>query len=332
MSEAKPVVYILHGDDPFAIRRVLESMLAKMGDPGMAELNFSRLDGREANDETIRSAANAMPFLSDRRMVALTHPFAKLTSEAARARFREMLDGLPNSTAMVLVIEDNFERNDWSTLRRNHWLRKWMEEAGGRAYLQLCQLPSLQRMTEWVRKEARERGGQFSLEAAAALVEHVGNDTRTASLEIEKLLAFVDYQRAVEAQDVAELTARGGQADVFQMVDAMATGNAQLALNLLHRLMEEEDELNLFGMVIRQFRLLLVGREMLDEGQGPADFARGLARSEFVARKTMEQARRFSLERLEEIYRRLLAIDEGVKTSQTSLPVALDSLVAELAR
>ncbi len=47
MSESKPVVYVLHGDDPFAIRRVLDTMLAKMGDPGMAELNFSRLDGRE---------------------------------------------------------------------------------------------------------------------------------------------------------------------------------------------------------------------------------------------------------------------------------------------
>ncbi len=265
-------------------------------------------------------------------MVAVTHPFARLTTESSRARFREMLDGLPESTAMVLVIEDTFERNDWHILRRDHWLRRWMETAGPRAYLQLCQLPSLQRMTEWVRKEARERGGQFSLEAAAALVEHVGNDTRSAGMEIEKLLAYVNREREVEAQDVAELTARGGQADVFQMVDAMAAGNASLALNLLHRLMEEEDELNLFGMVIRQFRLLLVGREMLDEGRSSSDFARGLARSEFVARKTMEQARRFSLERLEEIYHRLLSIDEGVKTGQTSLPVALDSLVAELAR
>ncbi|HMN59815.1 MAG TPA: hypothetical protein PJ988_05595, partial [Anaerolinea sp.] len=171
-----------------------------------------------------------------------------------------------------------------------------------------------------------------SLEAAATLVEYVGNDTRTAGLEIEKLLAYVDCKREVEAQDVAELTARGGLADVFQMVDAMSAGNGPLALNLLHRLLEEEDEFTLFGMVIRQFRLLLVAREMLNEGRGAGDFAKGLARNEFVARKTMEQARRFSLERLEEIYHRLLAIDEGVKTGQTGLPVALDTLVAELAR
>jgi DNA polymerase-3 subunit delta len=187
-------------------------------------------------------------------------------------------------------------------------------------------------MPEWVRKEARSLGGQFTSEAAAALVSHIGNDTRTASLEIEKLLLYVDRQRQVEAQDVEELSTQTAQADVFQMVDAMSAGNASLALNLLHRLMEEEDELNLFGMIVRQFRLLLVGREMLAEGRTSADFAKGLARNEFVARKTMEQARRFSQDRLDSIYHRLLEIDEGVKTGQTSLPVALDVLVVELAR
>jgi DNA polymerase-3 subunit delta len=332
MSEIKPVVYLFHGDDTMAIQRGLEGMVARMGDPTMAELNVSRLDGQQNREEDLRAAVNTLPFLTERRLVVLTHPLARLTSEPARERFREMLDSLPESTALVLVLEDSYERNDWRTLRQKHWLRRWMETAGKRAYYQLFQLPTLSRMVEWIRREASERGGQFSLEASTALVEQVGNDTRAASLEVEKLLAYVDCRREVEAQDVAELTAQGGQADVFQMVDAMAAGNAQLALNLLHRLLEEEDDLNLFGMVIRQFRLLLVGREMLDEGLGPAAFAKGLAHNSFVAQKTMEQARRFSLQRLEEIYHRLLAIDEQVKTSQTSLSVALDVLVAEMAR
>ena len=328
----KPTVYILHGDDTFGIQRVLDGLLARMGDPAMADLNTTRYDGREASEEVVRSAANSMPFLSDRRMVILSHPFARLNSEAARARFRELLDGLPESTALVLIIEDSFERRDWRMLRQDHWLRRWFEAAGPRAYYQLCQLPPHSSMPEWVRKEARSLGGQFTTEAAAALVSHIGNDTRTASLEIEKLLLYVDRQRPVEAQDVEELSTQTAQADVFQMVDAMSAGNAPLALNLLHRLMEEEDELNLFGMIVRQFRLLLVGREMLAEGRTSADFARGLARNEFVARKTMEQARRFSQDRLDSIYHRLLEIDEGVKTGRTSLPVALDVLVVELAR
>lgn len=329
--DAKPVVYLLHGDDTLAIHRALDEMLARMGDPAMASLNLTRLDGREASDDALRSAAFSMPFLTDRRMVVLTHPLARLNSEAARTRFCNLLDTLPDSTALILVVEDTFDRRDWKTLRHDHWLRRWVNAAGTRAFYLLCQLPDLSRMAEWVRKEAVAQGGQFTPEAALVLVDHLGNDTLTASLEIEKLLLYVDRQRPVEAQDVEELSARTRQADVFQMVDALTTGNASLALNLLHHLMEEEDELNLFGMIIRQFRLLLVGREMLDEGRSPGELARGLARSDFVARKAMEQARRFTQQRLDAIYRRLLEIDTGVKTGQTTLPVELDRLVAELA-
>ena len=218
----KPTVYILHGDDTFGIQRALDGMLAKMGDPSMAELNTSRLDGREAADEAVRSAANSMPFLAERRMVILTHPFARLNSEAARARFRELLDGLPEFHRPGAGHRGCLRAPRLANLAPDHWLRRWMESAGSRAYYQLCQLPSPQPHAEWVRKEAREPAGSCSLEAAAALVDHVGNDTRTASLEIEKLLALRrPPARGGGPGRGRTVTARGGQADVFQMVDAM---------------------------------------------------------------------------------------------------------------
>ncbi|GJQ52867.1 MAG: hypothetical protein HKUEN02_17140 [Anaerolineaceae bacterium] len=52
----------------------------------------------------------------------------------------------------------------------------------------------------------------------------------------------------------------------------------------------------------------------------------------FVAEKTTQQATRFSIESLESIYRKLLRIDEGVKTSQLTLELAMDTLVVELTR
>jgi DNA polymerase III subunit delta len=116
------------------------------------------------------------------------------------------------------------------------------------------------------------------------------------------------------------------------MIDALAAGNASLACNLLHKLLEEEDEISLFGMVVRQFRLLLQTREVLDEGKGQGGVLQEIDRRDFIARKLVEQAGRFSMARLTWIYHRLLEIDEAVKTGQTNMPVALDIFVAELAR
>ena len=84
-------------------------------------------------------------------------------------------------------------------------------------------------------------------------------------------------------------------------------------------------------MVVRQFRLLIQAREILDGRGNKDDVARALHVHPFVAEKTTGQAGRFSMESLEYIYHKLLGIDEGVKTGQVTLDLALDTLVIELA-
>jgi DNA polymerase-3 subunit delta len=337
LSVIKPVVYIYHGDDPFAIQCQVKEFLVQLGDPGLVDLNTTRLDGRQASEDDLFSAANSMPFLAERRVVILSNPFARIQSDAARKRFLAFLNGLPESTALVLVVEDEFVRKgkewDWKSLSatKTQWMRKWIGEVGKRADYRPCRLPQMNEMSEWVRKEARRIGGQFTPEAAKSLVNHVGNDTRMASLEVEKLLVFVDFKRPVEIEDVEDLTAQGGQADVFNMVDALAAGDARQALGQLHRLLETQEPLSLFGMVVRQFRLLIQARELLDEGRG------GQVKDEmhlagFVADKLVAQVRRFTMPQLEDIYHRLLLLDEALKTSQMPSDLALDTFVAGLAR
>ena len=337
-SNEKPVVYIFHGDDPYAIRRHMDGLIHRKGDPALADLNTTRLDGRQASDDELFSAANSLPFLAERRVIILEHPFARIQSDAARKRFLALLNGLPESTALLLVVEDEFARKgkggwDWKSLpaSETHWMRKWINAAGKRTFYQLCQLPKVTEMPEWVRKEARRQGGQFTLEAAKALVSHVANDTLLASLEVEKLLVFVDFKRPVEVEDVEDLTAQGGQADVFDMVDALAAGDARLALGQLHRLLETQEPLSLFGMVVRQFRLLIQAREVLDEGLG-GQMVEEMHLAKFVAEKLSVQARRFQMSQLVDLYHRLLLMDEAMKTSQIPPDLALDTFVAGLAR
>jgi DNA polymerase III subunit delta len=156
-------------------------------------------------------------------------------------------------------------------------------------------------------------------------------DTRQAGMEIAKLLAFVNWARPVTVQDVEAVCIVTSQQSVFDFVDALANGNGKVAQHLLHRLLETEDNFSLWGMVIRQFRLLIQAREILDGRGTQNDVARALGVHPFVAEKAAQQAARFSIESLEYIYHKLLKIDEGVKTSQVTLDLALDTLVVELA-
>lgn len=330
-ADELPVVVLLHGDDPFAIRKALDGVIQTVEPAELADMNITRLDGRQASEDDLFSAVNAMPFMTNRRLVILTHPFTRVSNDASRKRLQSLLDGLPDTTILVMVVEDTLERGRWKSLPDSHWIRRWIQSAGKKARLQLCQLPTLNSMPRWIVDEARRQGGRFELEAASALVSHVGNNTQMASQEIKKLLIYVDGKRPVEMADVEDLTAQTGQVVVFDMVDALANGNARQAQALLHRLLETEDAFALFAMITRQFRLLIQARELMDEGRG-GQVAQALHQVPFVADKLTAQARRFSMAQLSLIYHRLLDIDEATKTSQMPLDLSLDILITNLAR
>ena len=330
MSTDNTVIHIYHGDDAKAFEVSVQSLLKQMGDPGLVELNYSRLEGQSASLDEIATAANSMPFLAERRLVVVNNPLARLNSKESEERFKNLLNQIPETTTLVLLIHDSVERGKWDKLKESHWLRTWANKNPERARFTTCALPELREMPGWIIKQAVAQGGKFLPAAAQALSAHVGSNTSLAALEVDKLLTYVNFERPVEPDDVELLIARGGQADVFEMVDALAAGNATVALRQLHRLLEKEDHFILFSMVVRQFRLLLQAREILDEGGADREAAALLKIHPFVAQKTCNQARRFTPARLEKIFHELLEIDEAIKTSQTTFELALDTFIARV--
>jgi len=336
-------VWVLHGDDEIAIRHAVDGLLAPLNASGMLDLNLTRLDGRQASEDELRGATGAIPFLSEFRMVVLSHPLARLADKKARERFLALLDGLPPTTRLVMTLDDQLKLKkkdsqfvwEWETLQDKHWLSEWVRRDPKARKMEGYSLPKPEEMPGWIVKKARDFGGEFSPDAAQMLAGHTGSDTRWAELEIDKLLTYVDRSRAVSVEDVETLTAPGTQATVFQLVDALAEGSARKAQRILHQLLAEEDAMALFGMIIRQYRLLILARELLDDGiSQPDEAARRCGEPPFVMKKAFPQARRYSLGQLKSIYHRLLEMDLASKGRGDKLPLeaSLDLLVTEMER
>ncbi|MBN2119371.1 MAG: DNA polymerase III subunit delta [Anaerolineales bacterium] len=320
-----PNLYFLFGNDEFAITRKLKEFAADFTDPTSADMNTARLDARSTGEDDLNNAVNAMPFLAKRRLVLLENISSKYNNPSARKKFLEFIGKTPESTRLVMY--ESVEPRD----AEKHWLVKWAEKNSKLIQTRAFMLPRLKDMTGWIVNETKNQGGKIEPRAAEMLKDMVGVDTRQAGMEIAKLLAYVNWARAITLQDVEAVCIVTSQQSVFDFVDALANGNGKAAQHLLHRLLETEDEFSLWGMVVRQFRLLIQAREILDGRGNQNDVARALGVHPFVAEKAARQAARFSTESLEYIYHKLLTIDEGVKTSQVTLDLALDTLVVELA-
>ena len=323
-----PVVYLFHGEDEFSITEEIHKLEMKLGDGSSAALNTTRLDGRTLSFEELENAARAMPFMTPRRLVEVYSLLAKLDSNPSmQERFRSLLGSLPETTALVLV---EYRSLAGDKKNKPHWLLEWTKQAGDRTFVREF---AVKEMHNWIQQHAAQAGGRFTPQAAGALAPLVGNDARLAHQEVVKLLTYVNYQRPVEREDVDAVTALPGQSNIFAMVDALGMQNGKQAISMLHRLLEEQDAQSIFQMVVRQFRLLLLAAEILEGGGTDQDVAAKLRPEPFKvhpysAQKISAQARRFSLNTLEAVYRRLLEIDEAIKTGQMEGEVALDVFIA----
>lgn len=330
MAQTAPVVYLLQGEDEFAIAQETARLEAALGDAATGGMNTTRLDGRSYNLDELLSVAGALPFLASRRIVILSHFLGRLSNPASRERFISTLEKVPPTTALILI------EYRWLTEERDrkkgklHWLEDWAGQNKERVQVKSFAQAKGDALVPRIQDLARTAGGQIKTDAARLLIELVDEDPRLAEQEIQKLLAYVNYQKPIEVDDVQAITADMSQGDIFAMVDALGLRDGRKALGILHRLLEQQDYASIFGMIVRQFRFLLLAREVLDRGGSEQDVTQKLKVLNFIGKKMTAQARHFTQQALEAIYHRLLEIDEDVKNGQISDDVALDTLVAAL--
>jgi DNA polymerase-3 subunit delta len=323
----KKVIYLLYGENSVELRRTVDELEKKLGGAAAA-LDAARLEGKGLTLEALRGAVMALPFLVERRLVVVNECLERWNSPAQQQKFLDLLDQIPDSTALVLVEPRELRTKERGRFKE-HWILPWAEQRPQRVFVRHHEQPHGAAMADWILKQAARSGGRLSGEAAGMLAALVGDETRLAALELDKLLAYVNYSRPIEVDDVARVSFPVGQTDIFGMVDALAQRSPREALGKLRQLYADEDVVDIFAMIVRQFRLLLLAREVLDTGGGEADVARALAQHPFVIRKISAQAQRFSLPELEAVYRRLLLIDEAIKTGEMAGETALDLFTAE---
>jgi DNA polymerase-3 subunit delta len=324
MANAK-TFYIFHGDDDIAIEEAVNKLRAGMGEFG--DMNTSEYDGEAVSVPEMLNAVASYPFLSDKRLVIVKGFIAHVTRKGAgeagkRALEQLMQEGptLPEHARLILVergmLPEKDKLSNAVAAMPNGFVRAFAVPAD---------------LSGWLTKRAAAYQAEIEPRAAAALAEMVGPDLRRLDNELVKLADYAHPRTVITEEDVAALTPYVPEANIFRMVDAMASGDGKTALRLLHQLLRDKNNtvFSVYGMITRQFRLLILAREQLDRG-GAGGMAGVLGLPPRAAESFARQARAFGIHELEAIHRRLLDYDVAMKTGQIDPELAADLLMSGL--
>ena len=338
--------YILHGEEEFGLGEALGKLRAELsaGDPAMAQLNTSFLEGQRLTLGELRHVCDAIPFMASNRLVIVNGWLGWLMpggrakegvtqEDEPPASRKAVLDGLvaylpklPNTTWLVFV--------ESQTLPVFHPVLKLAEAEAKRERARVQGFKKLkdQEVPGWIRQQMRNKGGELTPEATAMLAALVGSDLRLLDQELEKLLLFAGG-RPVTGQDVQALVSYAREASIFDLVDYVGRRQTDRALRLLHHLLDDgEVPLYLLAMLARQVRILIQVSELQAQGCTSKQIADRLKLHPYVVDKGTAQARNFQMTQLEEAHRQLVETDWRIKTGELEEVLALDMLVVTLTR
>ncbi|MDO8521313.1 MAG: DNA polymerase III subunit delta [bacterium] len=299
------MILFLFGEDNWRkkqkIAQISEKFIKEV-DP--SKMNLAVIDVAEAQEESLRNALKAAPFLARKRMVVLKNCLTGATRKAIPEIVAEVLPHISETTILV-VSEDSEKPKKWKhTGAREAW--EFLEK---NAQTEEFKQPWGPTLTAAIIKEAKTRGLTIQKDAAELLAVFKEADFEQIIIELEKLSAYKG-SAACTPQDVREVCSSSNATSIFDFLDALGNKEYKKLISLAEKELEENEPLGLQSRVASHLRALLALMLKKDAA------ATALKLHPFQVKKLYGQIRNWDAESLKRGLRELLLFEYGVKSGK----------------
>jgi DNA polymerase-3 subunit delta len=281
--------------------------------------------------EAAIAAAQQLPMMSARRVVKVTD--VRVAATANRDTLREECEDMlgqyltdPSPSTVLIFVADELNGNrKVSKLLTKHVVIVKFDRLGE------------SEIGSWIKKRFDEEGSQVDSLALRRLAELVGTDLRRLSNEIAKLCTASLPSKIVSADMVEALVPNTIEIGNFALTDAIVSGRGKHAIRVLKKLLDDGSEpVQLLGLLLYNFRRLLMVKVMMDRGQDRREVA-GILKMRYQDQEAfLASARRADRKQLLSVFDRLAETDLATKTSlggggDSGSRMQIEILVCEMA-
>ena len=319
---------IIYGPDTYRSKEKLESLRqAFMAKCDATGVNVTTISAELLDVNYFRRLVLSAGLFGPKRLIIIERFFGKKGNDdlgEAIADFLETSADDKKGNSLIFWDEDISEKSLSKIKKETFALlakQKYSEEF---SYLERTQLK------HWLARALAAGRKKITIEAADFMVQQVGSDLWQMQNEADKLIAAPEKEITLEL--VKKFVLPSPEEEIWPLVDALAIKNKSAALKLLRDQLDLGHELlSVFGMLVRQYRILLMVRDTLDH-RGPVpsfSLAQELKLHPFVCQKALRQVKNYTLAELKDIYQQLLNIDIKIKTTSVNPEVLLDLLIVK---
>lgn len=342
-KHALGAVCIVYGDETFLKREVLSAIRHQTGGDeagGNEEDDFSLsvFSGREAEWKDVRDALSTVSLFGSGQPTAMIDD-----ADTFVTRYRGELENyiashVAKQARGLLVLEVR----SWPSNTR---LAKAVAalSTGKKGIAIECKTPTEARAKRWLTDWAkREHDVKLQSAAVDVLWEQVPPELGILQQELAKLALLVGDSKTITADSVEKNVGSWRTRTAWEMIDAIAAGNARVALEQLERLTAAgEEPIGLLAQLASTLRRFATAAQLVKEGE-----ARGQRLSlksvleragvkPFKLRDAEGQLRQIGRDRAMQLHQWLLDIDLAMKShssERSRARIELERLIVRLSR
>ena len=313
-----PSVLLFEGEEEQLKQEALAQLREAVLPAGMEALNETVLEDPET--DRLIADAETQPFMSERRLVVI-RDLPCLTGRAeADEKLISWLPSVPDTTILLFYCtgKPDGRKKLYSAVRKLNGIVTFSPLRGAE-------------LVRFVTDAFKESGKECDERTAEYLIFTVGDDAGLLRTEIRKLASYAGDRPSVIASDVTALATPSTECTVFQMVDAVVTGQKSRALTLLrNQLLSGTDRMTILAMLLRQYRLLQHIKIMQYEKRG-GDYIRAvLGVPSFAVDQYLRQASGYTGGQVKNAVRICFDTEYAVKSGRIKQEGAVESVVIRL--
>ncbi|MBE0645093.1 MAG: DNA polymerase III subunit delta [Bacteroidetes bacterium] len=326
-------VYLLYGEEEFLIERTAKKLLsAALGDNDPS-FNLDLFRGSEQKAEEITIAANAFPFMGDKRVVFVRESDG-LLKQPSLAQYVQN-----PSRDTVLILCGGELKPGRSRAKKTASAVDILVFLLGQEKIKTpvgcaVEFKSLKDAAaqQWIVHEFEQGGKAITPEACTVFHALKGNATRELSSEIEKMLLALPEKATIEVEDVYENLGASRQYNVFELSTAVFERNGRRAQEIVQHLLSTEDPLMIVNMLFRQLLLMWRVRGYRFGGRTTDEDARNLG---LIWAWQIENIRKYvkyfpDSSYFDRCFEYILDTDIAIKSQPIDPSVAVTRLVVQL--
>ncbi|MFZ7103334.1 MAG: DNA polymerase III subunit delta [Peptococcaceae bacterium] len=318
-------VYLFYGAEKLLMEQSVRKLKDKVLPPELEAFNYDKVEGDKISLGQVIDLANTMPVMSEKRVVVVDNAFYFSAQKGTEGKVDEgaLHNYLQNPNTGCCLI--------FKILGKADKRKKIFKAVGERG--QTIEFAGLtgENLERWIQGFLQQYGKRADREACNYLSLLAGEGLDVLQNELEKLVSFSWDEPVIKADMVQEIVTRNTEINIFQLIDSIAAKQGKKALQLLQTsLAMGEVPLKLIYLLVRQFRMILIAKDLAEQGYSEKQIREKLQVQPFVAGKVLNQGRKFQLEQLVEALEKLLETEVLLKSSGGDPAEVMENLVIAL--